>query len=77
MPSSFSDLDGTISHWNQGAEQLFGYSAREAIGESLDLIVPPEFRERRWSGFRKVVSTGAGKLDGQAISIPVRCKDET
>jgi PAS domain S-box-containing protein len=70
-----ADLNGSISHWDSGAEQLFGYSANEAIGQSLDLIVPPEFREKHWSGFRSVVSTQVGKLDGQAISVPVLCKD--
>ena len=72
-----ADLNGTITHWDRGAEQLFGYSTSDAIGQSLDLIVPPEFRERHWSGLRSVVSTGTGKLDGQAISVPVLCKDET
>lgn len=72
-----ADPEGNISHWDRGAEQLFGYMSSEAIGQSLDLIVPPEFRERHWSGFRNAVSTRACKLDGQAVSIPVRCRDGT
>src|SRR6266404_98428 len=35
-------LEGTILSWNGGAERLFGYSAEEAIGQSVKLIIPPE-----------------------------------
>jgi PAS domain S-box-containing protein len=70
-----ADPDGRITHWNPGAEPLFGYAPAEALGQSLDLIVPPEFRERHWEGFRQAVATRSCKLDGQAVSIPVRCKD--
>ena len=37
-------LDGIILSWNQGAQRLFGYSPAEAVGRSIDLIIPPEFR---------------------------------
>lgn len=69
--------DGVIQHWDAGAEQLFGYSAEEALGESLDLIVPAEYRERHWTGFRKAVATGVCKLDRAATNLPIRCKDGT
>ncbi len=69
--------DGVIVHWDAGAEHLFGYRAGEALGQSLDLIVPDEFRERHWAGFRNAVSTGVCKLDRAATNIPVRCKDGT
>ena len=39
------NLDGIITTWNKGAEQLYGYTAAEAIGRSINLIVPPEQRE--------------------------------
>jgi PAS domain S-box-containing protein len=39
-------LDGRITSWNKGAERLFGYSAHEAIGKSIHLIVPPEGRDQ-------------------------------
>jgi PAS domain S-box-containing protein len=70
-----SDTDGIISHWNSGAQQLFGYSPTEAIGQSLDLIVPEEFRERHWAGFRKAISTGVCNLDRATTNIPVRHKN--
>jgi PAS domain-containing protein len=53
-----SDREGLIQHWNEGAEQLFGYPAAEALGKSLDLIVPPEYRQRHWDGFRIRFSRG-------------------
>ena len=70
-----ADPDGVIQHWDAGAEKLFGYSPEEAISQSLDLIVPPEFRDRHWAGFRNAISTGTCKLDRAATNIPVRCKD--
>jgi PAS domain S-box-containing protein len=38
------NLDGTITAWNKAAEQLFGYSAAEVVGQPIDIIVPPERR---------------------------------
>ena len=35
-------VDGVITHWNPGAERLYGYAAEEAIGQSVSLIMPPE-----------------------------------
>jgi PAS domain S-box-containing protein len=37
-------LDGTITGWNRAAERLFGYSAAEAVGQGIDIIVPPDRR---------------------------------
>ena len=39
------DLNDVITSWNRGAEQVFGYSASEVVGKSLDLLVPPELTE--------------------------------
>jgi len=51
-------LDGTITGWNRAAERLFGYTADEAIGRSIDIIVPPE---RRDEIARIVESTARGE----------------
>lgn len=59
----FADRDGIIRLWNQGAETLFGYSAAEAIGQSLDLIVPEPFRAAHWAGFSRAVQRGRFKSD--------------
>ena len=51
-----SDLEGNIADWDAGAEEFFGYSRSEVLGRSLDLVVPEEFRERHWIGFRKAIN---------------------
>jgi PAS domain S-box-containing protein len=70
-----SDAEGRIRHWSAGAEKLFGHDAEEALGRSLDLIVPPDFREKHWAGFRRAMSTGVCNADRSATNLPVLCKD--
>jgi PAS domain S-box-containing protein len=70
-----ADTAGLIQHWSEGAERLFGYSAAEAEGQSLDLIVPEAYRERHWNGFREAMRTGTCKMDRAATNLPVRCRD--
>lgn len=57
-----ADRDGTICLWNHAAQRLFGFSAAEALGASLDLIVPERLRSAHWVGFRRAVE--AGRLHG-------------
>ena len=54
----FADKEGIIRLWNSGAESIFGYSPDEALGQSLDLIVPEKLRDRHWEGYRRVMATG-------------------
>lgn len=70
-----ADLDGNIADWDAGAEEFFGYSPEEALGQSLDLIVPEEFRERHWVGFNRAIETGVCRLDRATTNVPVHCKD--
>ena len=53
-----TDRTGTISFWNPGASRIFGFTADEAVGSSLDLIVPDNLRARHWAGFNRVMETG-------------------
>jgi PAS domain S-box-containing protein len=54
----FADREGVIRLWNRGAEVLFGFPASEAVGASLDLIIPERFRAAHWAGFRRAVAAG-------------------
>jgi PAS domain S-box-containing protein len=69
-----ADTKGRIRAWNDGAQALFGYSTTEAIGSTLDLLVPEAFRERHWLGFRSVMAGGAPRLDGAGANLPVLCR---
>jgi PAS domain S-box-containing protein len=50
-----ADLKGIIQMWNSGAEVLFGFSAAEAIGQSLDIIIPERLRKAHWDGYEKAI----------------------
>ena len=66
----FADQDGIIRLWNRAAEDIFGYSAKEALGQMLDLIVPEKLRERHWEGYRKVMATGVTKYGSEVLAVP-------
>ena len=55
----YADGDGLIRRWNPGAEALLGYTAAEAVGQSLDLIIPERLREPHWRGFDAALARGA------------------
>ncbi len=62
----YSDKDGVIRGWNAAAESLFGYAKDDAIGQSLDLIIPEHLREAHWSGFNRAMASGTTRLAGLA-----------
>jgi PAS domain S-box-containing protein len=67
--------DGAIVLWNPAAERLFGYTASEALGRSLDLIVPERFRQRHWDGYRHVMQTGQTRYGSEVLRVPAVHKD--
>jgi len=73
----FAEPSGVIRAWNSGAEALFGHAAADAIGQTLDLIVPPEYRERHWAGFKAAMAAGDGKIDRASANIPALHRDGT
>ena len=73
----FADKEGIIRLWNSGAEAMFGYSKEEAIGETLDLIVPEKLREKHWEGYNKVMDTGVTKYGSDILAVPALKKDDS
>ncbi|HSG06506.1 MAG TPA: PAS domain S-box protein [Nitrospiria bacterium] len=71
----YSDLGGVIRLWNAGAEAIFGYRAEEAVGMSLDIIIPEKMRERHWEGYFRVMKTGVTKYGHDLLSVPGIRKD--
>jgi PAS domain S-box-containing protein len=72
----FADRDGVIRLWNAGAQAVFGYKPEEAVGQTLDLIVPERLRERHWEGFRRVMATGVTRYGrDQLLAVPAIGKD--
>jgi len=71
----FADRDGKIRFWNAGAEAMFGYTAEEALGKSLDLIVPERQRARHWEGWARVMASGVTKYGRDALAVPATRKD--
>ena len=72
----FADREGIIRLWNSGAEAIFGYSAEEALGQSLDLIVPEKLRKRHWEGYRTVMATGKTKYGKGTLAVPAITKSD-
>ncbi|MEO8346148.1 MAG: PAS domain S-box protein [Betaproteobacteria bacterium] len=64
----FADHDGSIQVWNRGAETIFGYSATEVVGKSLDVIIPERLRRAHWEGFRKAIESGQTKYGSQVLT---------
>jgi PAS domain S-box-containing protein len=62
-----SDREGLIQLWNIGAERMFGYSRSEALGQSLDLIIPESLRNRHWEGYHKVMATGGSRHESELL----------
>lgn len=63
----FADREGMIRIWNARATSTFGFSASEAIGESLDVIIPEDLRAAHWRGFNQAIATGKTRSGGQAM----------
>lgn len=61
----FADCDGVIRVWNGGAEALFGFTAAEVLGRSLDVIIPERLQHAHWEGFRLAIESGHTKHRGK------------
>jgi PAS domain S-box-containing protein len=80
MPDALvvSDRDGIIQVWNAAAERIFGFSASEALGQSLDIITPERLRARHWEGYDNTMRTGQTRYgSGDLLSVPAIRRDGT
>jgi PAS domain S-box-containing protein len=72
----YADAEGVIRFWNASAERIFGFTAAEAVGQSLDLIIPERLRGRHWEGFSQVMQTGQSRYGaGDLLAVPAQRKD--
>lgn len=65
-----ADTDGAIVYWNAGATHLFGWDADEALGRSLDLIIPEKQRPAHWRGYEQVMKTGVTRYGTELLRVP-------
>jgi PAS domain S-box-containing protein len=73
-----ADADGVVRFWNPGAERIFGYASAEAVGQTLDIIIPERQRARHWLGYRQVMATGETRYGrGDILAVPGVRKDGT
>jgi PAS domain S-box-containing protein len=70
-----ADASGAITYWNPAAERLFGFAPREALGNSLDFIIPERFRERHWAGYRQTMASGETRYAHDVLRVPAVHKD--
>jgi PAS domain S-box-containing protein len=70
-----ADTSGAIVLWNSAAAALFGWSAEEANGQSLDLIIPERLRARHWAGYRNVMRTGRTDYGNRVLEVPALHRD--
>ncbi|HET7806633.1 MAG TPA: PAS domain S-box protein [Pseudolabrys sp.] len=71
-----ADANGVITFWNPGAVRIFGFTHDEAIGRSLDLIIPERLRQRHWDGYWRTMKTGESRYGaGDILAVPALRRD--
>jgi PAS domain S-box-containing protein len=70
-----SDASGAITLWNPAAQRMFGFTPEEALGKSLDLIIPERLRGRHWEGYEKTMATGQTKYGHDLLKVPAVDKE--
>ena len=70
-----ADASGTITLWNPAAERIFGFTQSDALGQSLDLIIPQRLQQRHWEGYHKTMQTGQTRYGNDLLRVPAVHKD--
>lgn len=70
-----SDAGGAITLWNPAAERLFGHTQAQALGQSLDIIIPQRQQQRHWDGYHKTMATGHTRYGSDLLKVPAVHKD--
>jgi PAS domain S-box-containing protein len=70
------DEAGVVQYWNAAAERVFGFRVTEALGVSMNLIIPERLRARHWAGWEATMRTGVTRYgEGQLLAVPALHKD--
>jgi PAS domain S-box-containing protein len=69
------DAGGLITLWNPASERMFGFTQTEALGQSLDLIIPQRQQQRHWDGYHHTMKTGVTKYGNDLLKVPALHKD--
>ena len=70
-----ADAAGKIVLWNPACERMFGHTEAEALGQSLDIIIPQRQQQRHWDGYDKTMQTGQTKYGNDMLKVPAVHKD--
>lgn len=74
----YADAEGVIRFWNLGAQRIFGFQESEALGKSLDIVIPENLRKRHWDGYAETMRTGKTRYgSGDVLAVPALRKDGT
>jgi PAS domain S-box-containing protein len=70
------DRGGKVRYWNASAQRVFGFSSADALGVSMDLIIPERLRGRHWAGWETAMRTGVTRYgEGQLLAVPALHQD--
>jgi len=70
-----ADATGAITLWNPACERMFGYTEAEALGKSLDIIIPQRQQQRHWDGYAQTMASGKTKYGTTVLRVPAVHKD--
>jgi PAS domain S-box-containing protein len=69
------DPQGAIICWNAAATRIFGFTEEDALGQSLDIIIPERQRQRHWDGYKKTMETGVTRYGSDLLKVPALHKE--